>query len=82
MSLPVQVEVKANRTAVVGFKPDATESIPVTIPYQFSGETVSLQQGYLIWLPFTLPQTKVRNFPPKLSCDQYMLPAASGPGKA
>lgn len=53
------MEVKANRTAVVSFKSEASESIPVTIPYLFSGEAVSLHQGYLIWLPFSLPKTKV-----------------------
>lgn len=58
-SLPVQVEVKANRTAVVSFKLEASESIPVTIPYLFSGEAVSLHQGFLVWLPFSLPHTKV-----------------------
>ncbi len=29
------------------------------IPYQFSGETVSLHQGYLIWLPFFIPNREV-----------------------
>lgn len=44
---------------MVSYKPDTSESVPETIPYRFSGETVTLHQGFLIWLPFTLPHSKV-----------------------
>lgn len=55
----VQAEVKANKTAVVGYRPDGAEPASLTIPYLFSGESVSLRQAYLVWLPFSLPDTEV-----------------------
>lgn len=55
----IQVEVKANRTAVVSYKSKTGEPAPMTIPYLFSGETVTLYQAFLIWLPFSLPLTEV-----------------------
>ena len=54
----MQAEVKANRTAVVAYRKNA-ESAPATLPYLFSGEPVTLHQAYLIWLPFSLPNTEV-----------------------
>lgn len=52
----IQAEVKANRTAVVAYRPGGAKSVLLTIPYLFSGESVSLHQAYLVWLPFSLPE--------------------------
>ena len=62
--------MKGNGTAVVAFKAGSYEPLPLTIPYQFSGESVALHQGFLVWLPFSLPPTKVCVW---RVCGQYLV---------
>ena len=62
LSYVLQAEVKANRTAVVSYRTEKEGNSPAPgeAPYLFSGEKVILHQGYLIWLPFSIPNPEVR----------------------
>ena len=68
--------MKRNNTAVVRFRPGKLEGILKTInsSYQFSGESVSLVQAYLIWLPFSLPAAALVSFAILcMSCDNHVI---------
>jgi len=58
--LPLQAAVKASGVAVAGFKPGVLQHIlKHNKTYQFSGKPVKVHQAYLIWLPFSLPNSEV-----------------------
>jgi len=55
-----EAAVKASGVAVAGFKPGVLQHIlKHNKTYQFSGKPVKVHQAYLIWLPFSLPNSEV-----------------------
>ena len=52
--------MKANRTAIVKFKPHILEGIlGRNESYLYSGVALTLFQAYIVWLPFSLPGSQV-----------------------